>query len=311
MQFFRPIQMLLADNFICRFLRGSILAVVALQYAPAMAAPTVYVYPLSLSAVDSQYMYDYELLRLALEKTRAEFGPYELHASEIGMSQARAAQEIQAGSGKVNIFARSTAIEHETRLLAVRIPLDKGLISYRVFLIREEDQPRFSSVRSLDDLRKLSVGSYTTWADTNILRDNGFNVVTGESYEGLFRMLMASRFDFFSRSVDEAYREYDERKDLLPTMKVEGALLLYFPTTRYFFVQRSAEGERLARRVEQGLNRMIKDGSFDAHFKKFKEPLIERANLKTRRIFRIPNPYLSPETPLGRKELWYDPLVDH
>jgi hypothetical protein len=35
---------------------------------------------------------------------------------------------------------------------------------------------------------------------------------------------------------------------------------------------RSEQGERLARRVEQGLNRMIKDGSFDALFKKYKGP---------------------------------------
>jgi hypothetical protein len=61
--------------------------------------------------------------------------------------------------------------------------------------------------------------------------------------------------------------------------------------------------------VEQGLNQMIKDGSFDTHFRNYKNPLIERAHLKTRRLFRIPNPYLSPETPLARKELWYDPLI--
>ncbi|OWW22723.1 ABC transporter substrate-binding protein [Noviherbaspirillum denitrificans] len=270
----------------------------------------VYIYPRSLSSVDSQYMYDYDLLRMALEKTRNEYGPYELHPSEMGMSQARAAEEIHAGSGKVNIFARSTAIEHETRMLPVRIPLDKGLISYRIFLIRSDDQWRFSSVRTLDDLRKLSVGSFLTWTDTKVFRDAGFNVVTGESYEGLFRMLVANRFDFFSRSVDEAYREYDERRELLPTMKVEEGLLLYFPTTRYFFVQRSVEGEKFATRVERGLNLMIKDGSFDILFKKYKEPLIDRANLRNRRVFRIPNPHLSPETPLWRKELWYDPLGD-
>lgn len=287
-----------------------ICTVFLLYCGAAAAAPMVYIYPKSVSSIDSQYMYDYDLLRLALEKTRAEYGPYELRSSEMGMSQARAAEEIHSGSGKVNIFVRSTAIEHEARMLPVRIPLDKGLISYRLFLIRGDDQWRFASVRTLDDLRKLSVGSFPTWTDTKVFRDNGFNVITGESYEGLFRMLVANRFDFFSRSVDEAYREYDERKDLLPTMKVEEGLLLYFPTTRYFFLQRSPEGERLAARVEQGLNQMIKDGAFDILFKKYKEPLIERANLRDRRIFRMPNPYLSLETPVARKELWYDPLAD-
>ncbi|MGH8806455.1 MAG: hypothetical protein ACREX0_01085 [Noviherbaspirillum sp.] len=292
------------------FLRYYLSCCALLIAAGAVAETTTFIYPRSISSVDSQYMYDYDLLRLALEKTRAEFGHYELRHSDVGMAQARAAEEIYAGTGTVNIFARSTSVEHEARMLPIRIPLDKGLISYRIFLIREEDQRRFSSIRTLDDLRELSVGSYTTWADTKILRDNGFSVVTGESYEGLFKMLIANRFDFFSRSVDEAYREYDERSEQLPTMKVEDAVLLHFPTTRYFFVQRSPAGEKLARRVEHGLNQMIKDGSFDILFRKYKGPLIDRAHLKTRRMFRIPNPHLPPETPLARRELWYDPLAD-
>lgn len=289
--------------------RISALLLCLLFIAPgAIAGPDVFIYPKSVSAIDSQYMYDYDLLRAALEITQREFGPYEMRASEVGMGQARAAEEIASGRGKVNIFARSTAPEYESKLLPIRIPLDKGLISYRVFLIREQDQPLFAAVRNLDDLRKYSVGSFTTWADTRILRDAGFNVVTGESYEGLFRMLVANRFDFFSRSVDEAYREYDERKEELPAMRVEDTILLHFPTTRYFFLQSSPEGERLAARVERGLNLMIRDGSFDALFKQYKEALIVRANLKSRRVLRIDNPHLSPQTPLQRKELWYDPL---
>jgi hypothetical protein len=133
-------------------------------------------------------------------------------------------------------------------------------------------------------------------------------VIPGNSYDGLFDMLVAKRFDLFSRSVDEAYREFDERHAALPAMAIDDKILLYFPTTRYFFVQRSPEGERLAKRLEAGLERMIRDGSFDAYFKQHKAPLIARANLKARRVFSIGNPLLPPLTPVQRKELWYDPL---
>ncbi len=271
----------------------------------------VLIYPRSESSSDTQYLYDYELLRHALDATVATHGPYELRQSGVAMNQARAGDEIAAGSGLVNVFARSTTQEHEQRFLPIRIPIDKGLISYRVFLIRGDMQPRFAAVSSLDELRTYSVGSFQTWADTRILREGGFKVVTGDSYEGLFRMLVARRFDFFSRSADEAYREYDERRELLPDMRVEDKLLLHFPTTRFFFVQRSEEGQRIASRVEAGLNRMIKDGSFDAYFLKYKGPLIERAHLRKRMLMRIDNPFLSPETQATRKsrpEMWFDPL---
>jgi hypothetical protein len=267
-----------------------------------------FVYPRSESATDSQYLYDYGLLRLALDRTRDSHGPFELHPSDLPLNQARAEHEIIAGTDIVTIFARSTAADYEQRMRPIRIPIDKGLVSYRLFLVREDTEPRLSAVRSLDELRRFSVGSFVTWADTRILREGGFQVVTGDSYEGLFRMLIAGRFDLFSRSVDEAYREYDERHEALPGLAVDDDLLLYFPTTRYFFVQRSDAGERMARRVQAGLEAMISDGSFDAYFLEHKGALIARAHLKTRRIFKIGNPFLTPQTPLDRRELWYDPL---
>lgn len=294
-----------------RFLVCLVLAVLWGPVAAAATASHVLVYPRSESSADTQYVYDYELLRQALEATVATHGPFELRQSSAAMNQARAADEIAAGSGLVNVFARSTTADHEARLLPIRIPIDKGLISYRVFLIRHDMQPGLAAVNSLDELRRFSVGSFPTWADTKILREGGFRVVTGDSYEGLFRMLVAKRFDFFSRSADEAYREFDERREALPDMRVEENLLLHFPTTRLFFVQRSDEGRRLAERIEAGLNRMIKDGSFDAHFLKYKGPLIERAHLRTRKVFRIENPFLSAETQATRKtrpEIWFDPL---
>lgn len=295
-----------------RLLVGILLMLAAwLSSASAMAQPTVLIYPRSESVTDTQYIYDYELLRQALEATIASHGPYELKQSAVGMNQARAGDEIAAGTGLVNIFARSTAAEYEQRFLPIRVPIDKGLISYRVFLIRAEMQQKLNAVDTLDKLRAYSIGSFVTWADTKILRAAGFKVVTGDSYEGLFRMLVDKRFDLFSRSADEAYREYNERRELLPDMRVEQHLLLHFPTTRYFFLQRSPEGERLAARIEEGLNLMIKTGSFDAHFQRYKGPLINRARLKARRAFHIDNPYMSPETQAMRKErpeLWYDPI---
>jgi hypothetical protein len=285
------------------------LHVLILLALSAAAAPTIVVYPRSASPNDSQYVYDYELLRVALARTERREGPVEVRESAVAMNQSRAAEEIMAGSGSIHVFARSTTMEHEARMLPVRIPLDKGLVSYRLFLIRAADQPKFSAVRTLDHLRQFRAGSFTTWADTRILRDGGFQVVTGDSYEGLFHMLMAERFDFFSRSVDEAFRELEERKETLPGMRIEETILLHFPTTRYFFVRRSPEGEKLARRIEEGLEAMIRDGSFDEHFRRHKGPAIARAGLGARRLFRIPNAHLSPETPLARRELWFDPIA--
>jgi hypothetical protein len=85
-------------------------------------------------------------------------------------------------------------------------------------------------------------------------------------------------------------------------------LLLYYPLPRYFFVARSPAGEALAKRVEAGLNRMLADGSFDQMFNAYKKPILQRLKLGSRRLLRIANPTLPSDTPLARKELWFDPI---
>lgn len=276
----------------------------------AAAAPARVVYPLtSLNDVDSRYEYDWAVLRVALQKTEARYGPFELSQSTHAMSSQRVAQELLMPGGRINIFARATSPELERQYLPVRLPIDKGLLGYRIFLIRETDLSRFAAVRAMNDLRKLRVGQGKDWVDVPLLRTAGFSVVEGTSYPGLFAMLAAGRFDFFSRGIDEAQREFKERADAYPEMKIEPTLLLHYPLPLYFFTRRDEEGRQLAKRVTEGMEMMIKDGSLNALFQQYKGDSIKAAGLFTRRVLRLPNPQLTPETPLSRGELWFNPLT--
>lgn len=277
-------------------------------YLVQAAATTVVSYPLASASVDSRYEYDWILLRAALDKTRPRFGPFEMRQSGELMSAERVRQELLAPQGRINLFTRTTSREMEKQFLPIRIPIDRGLIGYRIFLVREHDLPRFAAVRTLDDLRAFQAGLGKGWTDVPILAAAGFRVQEGTAYDGMFTMLTAGRFDFFSRSVDEALREYRERHAQHPGMAVEPTLLLHYPMARYFFVRRDAEGAQLARRITAGLEAMLADGSLHALFFSHKGPMIDQAGLRQRRLLRLPNPDLPPETPLARKELWYDPF---
>ena len=287
----------------CSFVAGLLLC------AAAAAADANIVYPLTGSRLDSRYDYDWAVLRLALDKTRARYGSYDLHQSPIIMSPQRITQELQNRPGRINILARATDPELEKTFLPVRIPIDKGLLGYRIFLVRAADLPRFAAVRTLRDLQPMTAGQGKGWADIPILHAAGLSTVEGSTYEGLFAMLEAKRFDFFSRAADEATREYNERHTLNPTLAVEPTLMLHYPLPRYFFLRRDAEGRELAARITAGLEIMVRDGSLNELFYRYKNAIIEQADLKHRRVINIANPDLSPETPLSRSELWYDPLA--
>ncbi len=92
------------------------------------------------------------LLRLSLDLTVPEYGPYRLIASPP-MEQGRAVKELQGGElVQVGVFAPDE--ERERTLLAIHVPLAKGLLGWRVCLVRQGDEGRFANIRSLTDWRQ-------------------------------------------------------------------------------------------------------------------------------------------------------------
>jgi len=276
--------------------------------APRAAAASLVVYPMSGAFIDSRYEYDWSVLRMALEKSAPRFGPFDMRQSIESMSPARITEELAAPAGRINLFVRATTRELERTFLPIRIPVDRGLLGFRIFLVRAADLPRYAAVRSVGDLRRFHAGQGKGWADIPILAAAGLSVVEGTSYDGLFSMLSAGRFDYFSRAVDEAQREFNERHVSQPELAIEPTLLLHYPLPRYFFVRRDADGKQLAQRIEAGLEMMIRDGSLNGLFYRYKGAMIEAAGLNRRHVLQLNNPTLSPETPLARRELWYDPV---
>jgi hypothetical protein len=276
--------------------------------ATAEGGAMTYVYDAPESDLDVRYEYHWEILRTALEKTAARWGPYRLLPSER-MAESRQVFELERATGKLTVMYLSTTPELERKLLPVRIPVDRNLGGYCVLLIRREDRERFAAVRTVDDLRRFKFGLGLGWIDVDILRANGFEVVSGTSYEGLFEMLVHRRFDVFLRAATEVLDEYAQRKDRLPELLIEDRIVFYYPLPMYFWFSRTDAGRRLAARAEEGMRQMIADGSYDVIFDRFQRRKIEALRLKERRILRIPNPLLGPETPFADKRLWFDPAT--
>jgi len=282
-----------------------------LAAAPARAGPDpppgvmTYIHHPPESPRDVRYDYQWEVLRTALDRTTARWGPYRLLSSEP-MTERRQAYELRNATGRLTVMYLGTTPEFEKELVPVRIPVDRNLGGYGIFLVRAGEQARFDGVRTLADLKEFTYGLGLGWIDVEVLRWNGFKVVTGSSYDGLFEMLVQRRFDVFLRGAVEILDEYDghpERRAL----RIEDSLVLYYPLPMYFWFAPTAEGRRMAERAEAGLRAMLADGSYDAIFDRYQRAKIERLHLKDRRVFRIENPLLGPETPWRDERLWFDP----
>lgn len=253
------------------------------------AAETLLVrYPPPTSAKDVRYGYTIELLRLALDRSG---GNYRLLPADQPMNNDRIVNELRSGN-TIDVAWLQTTKEREQRLRPIRFPLYQGLLGWRLLLIRGHDQTRFDKVSTLADLSQFSAGLQQDWPDVGIMRNAGLPVVTTPTYDNLFRMLAAGRFDYLSRSILEIALEHAQHKE--SGLVIEQHLLLYYPGDLYFFV--APTNKHLATRLNTGLKKAVADGSFAALFSRHWGKIVESAGIKRRQVLLLNNP-LFPDAP--------------
>ncbi|HEY0893500.1 MAG TPA: diguanylate cyclase, partial [Cellvibrio sp.] len=225
--------------------------------------------------------YSLKMLELALSHLDT---PYKVQP-DTGEQRTQGRYVDDVISGKVDLMWAATDRDIENKLQPVRIPLLKGLLGHRIFLIHKNDQAKFDRVKTFADLQNLKLGQGTTWADTKILEANKLTVVKTNKYPSLLYMLDGNRFDAFPRGVQEPWTEVNSIPGL--ELEVEKRIMLVYKMPFYFFV--SKNNQKLAKDLELGLNRAIADGSFDKAF--FSDPAIrtavEKADLKNRLVFQL------------------------
>lgn len=270
------------------------LALIALPTSASVSAPLEVRY--HRSDIDAiRFNYYYELLDMALKATVGSHGPYVMKAYDEKMTPERLNWE--AVQGRI-INVHWSDVGHpdlDQGMLRVPMALDRGLLGQRVLLIRAEDREKFKAITSLDQLRKLSIGQGRDWGDIKVLRYNGFNVVEGSRYPVLFDMLVAKRFDAFGRGVNEAPQEHAAFSAPNPTVEIEQTILLVYPLPVFFYVSNNTPA--LAQRLLVGLQRIVRDGSWDALFDRCYGASVASLHLQRRKVFRLQNPFLPPDLP--------------
>ncbi len=267
----------------------------------ALAAQTVIKLAPGISKDDKRHVYSHTILKEALDATVKTHGNYTIIYADEPMSRGRALLLLKEGV-KINVHGAPTRKEWEDTVIPVRVPLRKGLLSYRLFLINKDKLNEFSKLKSITQLKKLKAGLGSQWSITRVMKKLNFKIVTGNNYDGLFSMLALNRFDYFSRGTNEIYNELNAKQDAFPNMVIEPTKALYCITPTYLFV--SPKHPELATRIKTGLDIIIDNGVLDKIFQKTFGQSIKKSNFKNRLILSVNNPLLSEETPLDVKKYW-------
>lgn len=248
----------------------------------------------------------WQVLVLALRTSGANYRL--LPVSDPDITEPRARKLML--DGEIDLMWVGTSAAYEADLLPIYIPIARGLLGMRIFLIRAADQPVFDTIRTVaalqDKIGLMGLG----WADNAIMLQAGLDLQTAR-FEHLPDMLAQGRGDYFSRGVTEVAAEWRTLTDRHPTLAIERGLMLYYKHPLLFFVAPTRPDLHAA--IDTGLRAAHADGSYDALFASHPDAggAIADLNLKGRTVLRLDNPLLSEDAHAIPDRYWYTTRVPH
>lgn len=253
---------------------------------------------------DARTAYQVALLEMALRNTEETDGPFKLEKKNEGVTQMRGLGML-ANRMDVDIAFLAANEEREKRFLSVKVPLLQGLLGYRISLIRRSEEHSFSKVTTLDQLRQnYTAGFGAQWADMKVLQANNIRVKGVAKYTQLFSMLSKGRFQYFPRGINEIWGEIEKYKQTYPNLSVEPSFAFLYPYVVFFYVHK--DNQKLADRIERGLNIAKENGEFKKLFFAYNSEALKRGRIAERRVFKLQNSTLPAHIELPDTSWWLD-----
>ena len=206
----------------------------------------------------------WKVLELALEKSGRA---YDLAPSTHSRLIRREDRQMRRLGDDGNLIWASPIYAPNTELIPIKIPILRGLASYRYLWVRAADVKKFSHIQTADDLKDFSVLTGQSWGANYILESEGFDLRPGAS-ANLPRMLMAGRGEVLLWPVTGIFNMLEKfgakNMDMIPVPTV----VVRLPQVVYFWV--APEGTQDHHEaITLGLKTAIADGSHDQLIRSF------------------------------------------
>ncbi|MBB6252384.1 hypothetical protein [Nitrospirillum iridis] len=240
--------------------------------------------PLVVHALDqgTASAYVLEVLKLALTKSGQ---PYVLKIDHRALPTGQVLHLLeQPDNGTVDVYWLASSPALEAHFQPVRVPLDRGLMGYRLLAVNEAAQAKIGDGTAAP----LSFAQGEGWPESRLLRAAGLTV--HETAGNLYNAVATGGADAAPRSSLDIDQEVARAQDAgVPVTVARDVALFYRDFYLYFFVAK--HNDRLADMLQDGLYRAYADGSFMALFRT--DPQIRAALAYTRqgrRVLTLANP---------------------
>jgi ABC-type amino acid transport substrate-binding protein len=242
----------------------------------------------------SRQVYEREVLEAVLKATEKTHGAWALKEDKTDYPAAEDEASVFRAKG-FDIFgtvAGNLKLAKEQKIL-VPLPLMKGLLGYRILIIRASDKEKFARISSAKELQSLRLGIPATWADAELFRQNGYKVEEKGSFDELFTRLENNEFDYVSFGANEVAGVFAQRAAQSGKLIVDSSLLVHYPFPLVFYV--NPNNPLLAARITQGLQTISGNGELDKIFNRAFGAELKALSLSARTKITLKNPLLPAE----------------
>lgn len=231
----------------------------------------------------------FEFIELALEKSEYAF---QLKVKNIeDNEQAFTALANANLQQRLDVIVAGVSTKRESEYLPVYIPLDRGLLGFRLCLIAPGQQANLKRINEPQDFDRLglSMSLVRGWPDVSVMQQNHIPVLESQNHEQAVEVLKQNKASCFSRSVIEI----DAELSRLPGLIEEQHLALIYPFADIIYV--NPNNPELHRALSSGMQKAIDDRSFfelhDTHYHR----VLMRHRFYVRKLLIMENNNLSQE----------------
>jgi len=208
------------------------------------------------SKLEASTSYYFDLLRLVLQKTSADYGQANLVFEPMPASGSL--WKLMLKKNRIDVHWLTPTAEIEHKLQRITVAILYGGLGLRGLIIKSSLLQEFQHVKTVDDLRRFTACQGENWPDVQVLQYAGLKVHTAQKFVSILDMLHKGRCDYFPRSIIEGDAELASQPQNYQGLIFFTSVLLYYPLPVHFYVD--PENKTLARRLEQGLTAMHNSG---------------------------------------------------
>ena len=235
-------------------------------------------------------------------------------------------QDAPIGNERRNVHQISSGITHvdmmpatpqrlelvrQGKLRMIPVPLDRGILSYRLNILLERKKDMLKSVREPKDMHAFVIGQNEGWMYVDIYRAAGIPTKEVRNWsDGQFAKQMEAGFiDLFPLGLEETLTFFlPHFRKAYPQLTADEHILVRYPWFRFVWVSPSPDADELYDALVRGFDAIVRDGTFMSLWLRHRaEP--DKKLFTARRIIDIGNPFYGDElVPPQYRHLIFRPM---